>query len=88
MVGHHDRMGLRDDEASKSWNASHPSRGPEWGTSAAQVQRARMSDVPIFIGVRGTPRLVMLSRHCYRSPKTVTLVCHPRCDTSRALHNG
>ena len=27
MVGHHDRMGLRDDEASKSWNASHPSRG-------------------------------------------------------------
>ena len=27
MVGHHDRMGLRDDDASKSWNASHPSRG-------------------------------------------------------------
>lgn len=27
MVGHHDRMGLRDDEASKSWNSSHPSRG-------------------------------------------------------------
>lgn len=27
MVGHHDRMGLRDDEASKSWNASHPTRG-------------------------------------------------------------
>jgi hypothetical protein len=27
MVGHHDRMGLRDDAASKSWNASHPSRG-------------------------------------------------------------
>ena len=26
MVGHADRMGLRDDEASKSWNASHPSR--------------------------------------------------------------
>jgi hypothetical protein len=26
MVGHHDRMGLRDDEPSKSWNASHPSR--------------------------------------------------------------
>ena len=24
--GHADRMGLRDDEASKSWNASHPSR--------------------------------------------------------------
>jgi hypothetical protein len=27
MVGHHDRMGLRDDAASKSWNSSHPSRG-------------------------------------------------------------
>lgn len=27
MVGHHDRIGLRDDEPSKSWNTSHPSRG-------------------------------------------------------------
>lgn len=27
MVGHHDRLGLRDDEASRSWNSSHPSRG-------------------------------------------------------------
>lgn len=27
MVGHSDRMGLRDDAPSKSWNASHPSRG-------------------------------------------------------------
>lgn len=27
MVGHHDRIGLRDDEPSKSWNASHLSRG-------------------------------------------------------------
>jgi hypothetical protein len=27
MVGHHDRMGLRDDAPSKSWNASYPSRG-------------------------------------------------------------
>jgi hypothetical protein len=26
MVGHHDRLGLRDDEPSRSWNASHPSR--------------------------------------------------------------
>jgi hypothetical protein len=33
MVGHHDRMGLRDDDASKSWNASHPSRGPNGGCS-------------------------------------------------------
>jgi hypothetical protein len=27
IVGHHDRMGLCDDAASKSWNMSHPSRG-------------------------------------------------------------
>ena len=27
MVGHHDRVGLRDDAPSRSWNASHPSRG-------------------------------------------------------------
>ena len=27
MLGHHDRMGLRDDDASQSWNSSHPSRG-------------------------------------------------------------
>jgi hypothetical protein len=27
MVGHHDRIGLKDDAASKSWNASHPTRG-------------------------------------------------------------
>jgi hypothetical protein len=33
MVGHHDRQGLRDDDASKSWNSSHPSRGPEGGCS-------------------------------------------------------
>jgi hypothetical protein len=26
-VGHHDRMGLRDDAPSKSWNASHQTRG-------------------------------------------------------------
>jgi len=29
MLGHIDRQGLWDDEASKSWNSSHPSRGPE-----------------------------------------------------------
>ena len=27
MLGHIDRQGLRDDDASKSWNSSHPSRG-------------------------------------------------------------
>jgi hypothetical protein len=33
MVGHVDRKGLRDDAASKSWNSSHPSRGPDGGCS-------------------------------------------------------
>lgn len=27
MVGHHDRMGLDESEAARSWNSSHPSRG-------------------------------------------------------------
>jgi len=27
MVGHHDRIGLDESAAAKSWNASHPSRG-------------------------------------------------------------
>ena len=27
IVGHHDRAGLQPDEPSRSWNASHPSRG-------------------------------------------------------------
>jgi len=33
VVGHSDRQGLRDDDASKSWNSSHPSRGPGGGCS-------------------------------------------------------
>ena len=33
MVGHIDRKGLRDDAESKSWNMSHPSRGPDGGCS-------------------------------------------------------
>jgi len=27
LVGHHDRSGLRDDDPSRSWNSSHPSKG-------------------------------------------------------------
>jgi hypothetical protein len=38
MVGHFDRKGLRDDEPSKSWNASHPSRGPDGGCSQADLK--------------------------------------------------
>jgi hypothetical protein len=38
MVGHLDRRGLRDDEPSKSWNSSHPSRGPDGGCSQADLK--------------------------------------------------
>lgn len=38
MVGHSDRIGLRDDDASKSWNSSHPSRGSEGGCSQADLK--------------------------------------------------
>ena len=37
MLGHSDRLGLRDDEASHSWNSSHPSRGPDGGCSEADL---------------------------------------------------
>jgi hypothetical protein len=37
-VGHSDRIGLRDDDASKSWNSSHPSRGPDGGCSQADLK--------------------------------------------------
>ena len=33
VVGQSDRQGLRDDDASKSWNSSHASRGPDGGCS-------------------------------------------------------
>ena len=38
MVGHIDRKGLRDDDASKSWNMSHPSRGSDGGCSQADLR--------------------------------------------------
>jgi hypothetical protein len=38
MLGHIDRLGLREDAASKSWNSSHPSRGPEGGCSQGDLR--------------------------------------------------
>jgi hypothetical protein len=38
MLGHADRIGLRDDDASRSWNSSHPSRGNEGGCSQADLR--------------------------------------------------
>jgi hypothetical protein len=37
MLGHNDRQGLRDDDPSKSWSSSHPSRGAEGGCSQADL---------------------------------------------------
>lgn len=38
MVGHHDRVGLDESAAAKSWNSSHPSRGPDGGCSAGDLK--------------------------------------------------
>jgi hypothetical protein len=38
MLGHADRIGLRDDAESKSWNSSHPSRGTDGGCSQADLR--------------------------------------------------
>lgn len=38
MVGHHDRIGINDSPPMKSWNTSHPSRGPEGGCSPADLR--------------------------------------------------
>jgi hypothetical protein len=38
MLGHADRLGLRDDAESHSWNSSHPSRGPEGGCSQSDLR--------------------------------------------------
>ena len=37
MLGHHDRQGLFDTDSAKSWNAAHPSRGPDGGCSQAAL---------------------------------------------------
>ena len=38
MVGHHDRQGLNESPPMKSWNSSHPSRGPDGGCSQADLK--------------------------------------------------
>jgi hypothetical protein len=38
MLGHADRNGLDDSAEAKSWNASHPSRGPGGGCSQADLR--------------------------------------------------
>ena len=38
MVGHHDRQGLNEEPPAKSWNSSHPSRGPGGGCGQADLR--------------------------------------------------
>jgi hypothetical protein len=38
MLGHNDRAGLDDSAAAKSWNSSHPSRGPGGGCSQPDLK--------------------------------------------------
>ncbi len=38
MTGHHDRVGLSDTPAARSWNMSHPTRGPDGGCSQADLR--------------------------------------------------
>jgi hypothetical protein len=38
MVGHHDRMGLNEEPPAKSWNSSHPSRGPDGGCAQSDLR--------------------------------------------------
>jgi hypothetical protein len=38
IVGHSDRMGLNEEPPAKSWNMSHPSRGPDGGCSQADLR--------------------------------------------------
>lgn len=38
VVGHSDRTGLDDSAPAKSWNSSHPSRGPDGGCSQADLK--------------------------------------------------
>lgn len=38
MVGHSDRTGLDESAPAKSWNTSHPSRGPDGGCSQADLR--------------------------------------------------
>lgn len=38
MVGHADRTGLDEQPPAKSWNSSHPSRGPDGGCSQADLR--------------------------------------------------
>ena len=47
MLGHSDRHGLRDEEASRSWNSSHPSRGPD--VAAAKLTCLRPAALGYFI---------------------------------------
>ncbi len=47
VLGHSDRQGLHDDEASHSWNSSHPSHGSDGGLSQNDM-RSTGGDGPLY----------------------------------------
>ncbi len=55
IVGHSDRIGLRDDDASKSWNSSHPSRGPDGGMPTGPASGRPDDRLRIEPGIQGFP---------------------------------
>jgi hypothetical protein len=75
MVGHIDRKGLRDDAASKSWNSSHPSRGPDGRLQPERPARHRRRWAVLLLrgeldGLRNCPAAA-LGRRANRSPARV-----------------
>ena len=71
MVGHHDRMGLKDDAPSKSWNSSHlVSRRLQPG-GAARHRRGRA--VLLLQGGVSGPRRPQLTSFA-SNPASVTLI--------------
>ena len=70
MLGHADRIGLREDDASHSWNSSHPSRGPK------AAARRRTSGAPAAtacsIASRRTERMKIIDAQVHIWSKAVT----------------
>ena len=74
MLGHIDRLGLREDAASHSWNSSHLSRGPEGGCSQTNLRSTAEIRQPARL-IRQRSR--MAAMHQIGSPEqNITLLRH------------
>ena len=90
MVGHSDRTGLDDSAPAKSWNASHPSRGPGGGctrfASICASSSACRTSAPIrtpasVTSIASRPSTLLISTRCpgsaSRMASTGTSDCPP-----------